>query len=388
MTTPAPELSAPPEIEHDLEAGAPAGRSSTSAQLGQRLLRLLAPLQVQRLTLHGAEGELLWMNRGRWGESDQRCLRDAEQELALPDQEPYLERGLEDGKRALYFCARSPLGERISLAFAIVEGPQPGVDAASIRARVLAAMHRYGLSMTARVKVAPHPEPALALASASALALAPAPEPAANPGSARAPLTPLRLRRYSRLRTAGATRRYEIAGEPTSMPADLDRARRLMHWLQRRGSRGSRTPATFTLPLSAESVLAPDFVLQLAPIIQGAALAEGVLGLRIPSSLAALDGVATEHFIAECGAHGCFVALDDFNLTGPGFALLRSSAVRCLKLDPALTANILTEKFSRATVVAIVKAARVLGLYCVAKDLKSAASARWLGSAGVDYAFS
>jgi hypothetical protein len=381
---PAPELSAPPDIEHDLEARAPAGRHSTSAQLGQRLLRLLAPLQVQRLTLHGAEGELLWMNRGRWGESDQRSLRDAEQGLALQDREPYLERGLEDGKRALYFCARSPLGERISLAFAIVAGPQPGVDAESIRARVLAAMHRYGLSVTARIKVAPPQE----LALAPALALAPTSEPAANPGSARAPLTPLRLRRYSRLRTAGATRRYEIAGEPTSMSADLDRARRLMHWLQRRGSRGSRTPATFTLPLSAESVLAPDFVLQLAPIIRGAALAEGVLGLRIPSALAALDGVATEHFIAECGTHGCFVALDDFNLTGPGFALLRSSAVRCLKLDAALTANILTEKFSRATVVAIVKAARVLGLYCVAKDLKSAASARWLGSAGVDYAFS
>jgi hypothetical protein len=380
MTIPAPELSVPPVSEPDPKAGPPKGRNSTSAQLGQRLLRLLAPLQVQRLTLHGAEGELLWMNRGRWGESDQRCLRDAEQGLALQDREPYLERGLEDGKRALYFCARSPLGERISLAFAIVEGPQPGVDAESIRARVLAAMHRYGLSVTARIKVAPHPE--------LSLAPAPASEPAANPGSARAPLTPLRLRRYSRLRSAGATRRYEIAGEPTSMAADLARARRLMHWLQRRGSRGSRTPATFTLPLSAESVLAPDFVSQLAPIMHGAALAEGVLGLRIPCSLAALDSVATEHFIAECGAQGCFVALDDFNLTGPGFALLRSSAVRCLKLDAALTANILTEKFSRATVVAIVKAARVLGLYCVAKDLKSAASARWLGSAGVDYAFS
>jgi EAL domain-containing protein (putative c-di-GMP-specific phosphodiesterase class I) len=140
--------------------------------------------------------------------------------------------------------------------------------------------------------------------------------------------------------------------------------------------------------LSAESVLASGFMAQLAPIIQGAALTEGVLGLRIPSSLAGLDSAATERFITECASQGCFVALDDFNLTSPGFALLRLSAVRCLKLDPALTADILTEKFSRASVVAIVKAARVLGLYCVAKDLKSAASARWLGAAGVDYAFS
>jgi hypothetical protein len=378
MTTAAPELSAP-LIEQDPPVGPAAGRNTTCAQLGQRLLRVLAPLQVQRLTLHGGEGELLWMNRGRWGASDQRWLHDAEQELGLQDSEPYLERELEDGQRALYFCARSASGERVSLAFAVVQAPQAGVDVASIRARVLAAMHRYGLGMSARIKV----EAQSALLS----------ELSINPASARAAptraaLPPLRLRRYSRLRSAGATRRYEIAGEPTSTSADLDGARRLMHWLQRRGSRGSRTPATFTLPLCAESVLASDFMARLAPIIQGAALAEGVLGLRIATSLAALDSVATERFINQCASQGCFVALDDFNLTSPGFALLRLSAVRCLKLDPALTANILTEKFSRASVVAIVKAARVLGLHCVAKDLKSAASARWLGSAGVDYAFS
>ena len=381
MTTAAPELSAPALIEDDLEVGAPAGRNSTCAQLGQRLLRVLAPLQVQRLTLHGGEGELLWMNRGRWGASDQRWLRDAEHGLSLQDSEPYLERELEDGRRALYFCARSPEGERISMAFAIVQAPQAAVVGASIRERVLAAMHRYAPGTTARIKPGPHAQPA------------PASEAAATPASVRtaqtrAALPPLRLRRYSRLRSAGATRRYEIAGEPTSTSADLDGARRLMHWLQRRGSRGARTPATFTLPLSAESVLASGFMAQLAPIIQGAALTEGVLGLRIPSSLAGLDSAATERFITECASQGCFVALDDFNLTSPGFALLRWSAVRCLKLDPALSADILTEKFSRASVVAIVKAARVLGLYCVAKDLKSAASARWLGAAGVDYAFS
>jgi EAL domain-containing protein (putative c-di-GMP-specific phosphodiesterase class I) len=374
MTTPAPELLGL-DPEPDLEAPAPAGRNSNSAQLGQRLLRLLAPLQVQRLTLHGGAGELLWMNRGRWGASDQRWLRNAEQGFALKDSEPYLERELEDGRRALYFCARTPSGERTSLAFAVIEAPDGALDAAPIRARVLAAMHRYGLSMTARIKV-----------DATAPAT-PAPEAGADPAGAHAPLKPLRLRRYSRLRSAGATRRYEIAAEPTSMSADLDGARRLMHWLQRRGTRASRTPATFTLPLSTESVLSPDFMMQLAPIIQAAALAQGVLGLRIASPLAAQDGLATERFIAACAAQGCFVALDDFNLTGAAFALLRSSAVRCLKLDPALTADVLSDKFSRASVVAIVKAARVLGLYCVAKDLKSAASARWLGSAGVDYAF-
>jgi EAL domain len=386
MNRSAPELSAPPEIEQDEPADSPPERHSTAAQLAQRLLRLLAPLQIERLTLHGGEGELLWMSRGRWGPDDEGQVQQAGLAFALEGSEPYIERTLEHGRRALFFCARTPLGERNGLAFAIAEAVSAEVDTSSIRARVLASMQRYGMSMVPRLKPTPLTASAAAPPPPATLAATPASAPAVRKRPARTPAAPLRLRRYARLHAAGTTRRYEIAGAPISLSADLGRAHRLMPLLQRRGAQSSRTPASFTLPLSPESVLTPDFMLQFAPSIQQAALPEGMLGFSIATALAADNAAAIEAFIAQCAAHGCFVALDDFSLGGPGFALLRGSAVRCLKLDRALTENIMSERFARAEVAAIIKAARVLGLYCVAKDMKAGAMARWLGSAGIDYA--
>jgi hypothetical protein len=52
----------------------------------------------------------------------------------------------------------------------------------------------------------------------------------------------------------------------------------------------------------------------------------------------------------------------------------------------ALTDHVLTDKFAHANVAAIAKAARVLGLYCVAKSVKTPDAARWLASAGVEFA--
>jgi EAL domain-containing protein (putative c-di-GMP-specific phosphodiesterase class I) len=370
---------------------------STAAQLGQRLLRILAPVPAQRLSLHDAAGELLWLSRGEWPLGHQQYVQEAGDVFALEGSEPYLERTLDDGRRALFFCARTAAGEREGLAFVLskaragAETESEQADFAAIRARVFAAMRRFSLPR------APIPAPLLeapadaeekgeaAAPAAPALDLTPAPlAPIERPAT---PVAPLRSRPYARLRASGQTRRYEIAGgEATSLLEDLSRAERLISLLQRRSSRGSPLPASFALPLCAESVLTWDFLARLAPSIRRANLADGMLGFTVPAAAWERHGPATEHFLQQCGALGCFAALDDFNLAGSGFALLRAGAVRCVKLDAALTASILEDKFAHASVAACVKAARVLGLYCVAKGVKSATTARWLGSAGIDYA--
>jgi EAL domain-containing protein (putative c-di-GMP-specific phosphodiesterase class I) len=133
-------------------------------------------------------------------------------------------------------------------------------------------------------------------------------------------------------------------------------------------------------------VLSARLLEQLAPIIREAGLTDEMLGFCIPAAVYEQHFAATQRFIEQCGEQRCFVALDDFNLTRPGFALLSSSALRCLKLEAALTANVLSDKFAHANVAAIVKAARVLGLYCVAKGIKHTVTARWLASAGIEFA--
>ena len=80
------------------------------------------------------------------------------------------------------------------------------------------------------------------------------------------------------------------------------------------------------------------------------------------------------------------MCLDDFNLGSTGLNLLRSPAVKCLKLEPALIGAVVHDKFAHATLAAIVQAARVLGLYCVAKQVSSQSEAKWLAAAGIEFA--
>jgi hypothetical protein len=364
-------------------------RKVTAAQLGRRLLRLLTPARVKSLSLHDAEGELLWLSQGEYGAVQRRLVQDAQDAFALEGSAQHLERDTEHGERALFFCERTPTGERCGMAFAIVSGRRrPGVDLGAIRARVFATMNRFSASMPSP-SPSPSPStpelPAFKVRSAGRTALPP--EAPQAPATAAESAPPLRTRQYARLRAGGTTRRYEIAdGSSGSLAQDVSRATRLIGLIQRRGVRDAPVPASFALPLCAASVLGAGLLEQLAPIIREAGLTDEMLGFSIPVAVWEHHFTATQNFIEQCGEQRCFVALDDFNLTRPGFALLRSSALRCLKIDAALTANVLSDKFAHANVAAIVKAARVLGLYCVAKGIKHTATARWLASAGIEFA--
>jgi hypothetical protein len=370
-------------------------RRDAAGLLGRRLLRLLAPMRVRRLSLHDAKGELLWLSQGEFGAAEQRHVQDAQDAFGLEGSAQYLERDLEQGGRGMFFCARNPLGERSDLAYAVVSSRRRAdVDLDAIRGRVFAAMGRFSSAAApvSAMAVAAQASPTFKVRSSRRTA--DEPEAAATPAPARAPVPipdqdlPLRSRAYSRLlRSGGTTRRYEIARDDSeSLQQDLNRATRLIQLLQKRGTREAPAPANFTLPVCVASVVKPDFLAQLAPMLEKAGLTDGMLGLCVPAAAWEQDFAATQRFIEQCGQQRCFVALDDFNLTRPGFALLQASALRCLKLDAKLTANVLDDKFAHANVAAIVKAARVLGLYCVAKAVKTPEAARWLASAGIEFA--
>lgn len=361
-------------------------RKATAAQLGRRLLRLLAPARVRSLSLHDAEGELLWLSHGEFGATQRRYVQDAQDAFALEGSAEHMERDVEQGGKALFFCARTPEGERSGMAFAIVSGRRRAdFDLDALRARVFASMVRFSSAALAAAAPAPASSAPPARTARSARRAAPDTQRSlkAPPSDGAA----LRSRPYARLRPGGATRRYEIAdGVPHSREQDLSRAVRLIGLIKRRGERDAPTPASFTLPVCAASVLTPEFMERLVPTLHEARLAEGMLGFCIPAAAWDKDFAATSRFMEQCGQQRCFVALDDFDLARAGFALLRSGALRCLKLDAALTTQVLTDRYAHASIAAIVKAARVLGLYCVAKGVKHTATARWLATAGVEFA--
>ena len=56
-----------------------------------------------------------------------------------------------------------------------------------------------------------------------------------------------------------------------------------------------------------------------------------------------------------------------------------------LKLSPELTAAAMENRYPRALLSACVQIARVLGIHCIAKRVKSPTASRWLANAGIDY---
>jgi EAL domain-containing protein (putative c-di-GMP-specific phosphodiesterase class I) len=82
---------------------------------------------------------------------------------------------------------------------------------------------------------------------------------------------------------------------------------------------------------------------------------------------------------------GCPLVLDDFALRTECIDLLRLPGVRYIKLAPATTAQMRTDKLSQAAITAMVQMARVLGMFTVAKRTESAAEREWLTALGVDF---
>lgn len=385
-------------------------RKFNAEQLGQRLLRLLEPLRVQSLSLHNGSGELLWLNEGVFGPDEHGYVLDALDLFANDVERQHLERKIEDGRWAAFLCARTPLGERCGLVMALVDvRSSRAIDNIVASPRVATLMRRFSMllappltprhaqvsatplvkskSSTSTTAVIAAPKAATATAPTATHRPSqppPQPTPKATPQATGAVASTVRVRRYSRLRPGGATRRYEVIAPAASMADDLVLATRVIEHLRRTQQR-QQPPMSLVIPLSAESVIKGRLLPQLQPVLLRAGLGADTVGFCLPASAWAAASKATEQFIAGCAQCRCFVALDDFELGNSGFELLRSNAVRYLKLKSELVASVMSDKFSQATVAAIVQAARVLGLYCVAKNVESVPVAQWLGAAGIEF---
>jgi len=389
-------------------------------------------VRLQSLSLHRGDGELLWLSEGVFGPDEHGFVLDALDLFALEADRALLERRLEEGRRALFVAARTPLGECCGLALAIIEERSARTFEAELSTpNVSALMRSFSMllapPLAAPAKPAPEvaltlsPEPAApAPLRASVAARAPTaarafnpsgaapspPRPKAAPSTAAAPRVSVRakaappkpsapasaevgalhVRRYLRLRPGGSTRRFEVIGAPiASLEADQRLSARVIEHLQRMQEHYRQNPASIAIPLSVEAVSSSEFLALLCPALQRAELPAGTLGFCLPAPAWAQSLQRTQQFMETCAQCGCFVALDDFNLDRSGFTLLRSSALRCLKLDPELISQVMSDKFAQASVAAIVQAARVLGLYCVAKQVHATPLAKWLASAGIEF---
>jgi EAL domain-containing protein (putative c-di-GMP-specific phosphodiesterase class I) len=201
----------------------------------------------------------------------------------------------------------------------------------------------------------------------------------------------LEVQPFSKLRSGGRTRRYEVlarSSQPNRVPPGFDKIalQQLLAWMGSNRAAWNLEPTSFTLNLSISTLEDERFPQFVASNLKTNGIAPDNIGFEIAEPLCLQRRAQVERFITLCDKLGCFVVIDDFSLDSSIVSLLRSKALRLVKIDPKLTSVALKDKLAQAMVVAIAQAVKVLGIHCAAKRVDSQAALQWLTAIGCDFA--
>lgn len=298
---------------------------------------------------------------------------------------------------ALAFDDNSPLPEdsaadMVELDF--VPPPPKGPAArAAVRAPAPEPPPAPVVAQAPRVNPAPRVAPAPTAAPAAVPAAAPASAPSAAVVNAAAadPNLMLELLPFAKLRAGGQTRRFQVLARASAQqrdPAAFDALvlQRLLGWLAAHRAAWNAQPTSFTVNLSIATLEDERFAQKMAATLNTHGIAADSIGFEITEALCTQRRAQVERFITQCDKVGSWVVIDDFSFDSQVLPLLKSKALRLVKIDSRLTSNALKDKLAQAVVVATVQAAKVLGIHCAAKKVDSQAALQWLTAIGCDFA--
>ena len=203
-----------------------------------------------------------------------------------------------------------------------------------------------------------------------------------------------------KLRPGGRTHRYQIVPVSLRSAQDSDAeeradqqaqavialCRELIGWLGANRALCERGPISFSISISAQALTVERLPQMLVAAMGLSQVSPACIGFEIQEAACIRQRANAEHLIRECENMGCFFVLDDFQFDSAALELLRSRALRLVKVDPKLVTLALSDKLAQARIVAIAQAARVLGIHCAAKNVNAENTKRWITAAGFDFA--
>jgi EAL domain-containing protein (putative c-di-GMP-specific phosphodiesterase class I) len=221
----------------------------------------------------------------------------------------------------------------------------------------------------------------------------------------RAPIA-LHLQRLVPLAKGSRARRYEVllrsaAGDaPGNAPLGLlkiaverglgsmiDRrvVTELIGWLIRHPAAWRDHGIMFSVNLTTTALHDEHFFRFVGLCLVKAGLPKAMIGFEIDVNTAVKPSTNIVNVANALHKLGCPLILDDFAMRTECFDLLRLPAVKIIKMGPAVTANMRTDKLAQAEITALVQMARVLGMHTVAKHTESSSEREWLTALGVDF---
>jgi EAL domain-containing protein (putative c-di-GMP-specific phosphodiesterase class I) len=377
----------------------------TAESLGAQVLALLPTLPMHSVSLFDGKGDVQWLSQGALGPDEQSVVAEAIATLTAASTRAHFEATLADNRAALFLAVRTPRAQLAGLVMVLMDAKTLG--SGNLAARILTTNMRSVLQKIAMFLVPPPALNATGISSgirpfssgAQPLEVAVVPdgvgdtandlpvrevleilEPAAGVAQS------LRLRELIRLRPGGRTRRYQIVPVAEQQRGDaLVTLNQLLAWLGENPAVLQGDPLSFTIGVSASALADPQLPAALAAALAASTVDPGMIGFELRESACVLHRPQAERFVTQCEQSRCFAVIDDFTFNTAALDLLRSSAVRLLKVETRLVAAALRDKLAQARVVAIAQAAKVLGTHCAAKYVDSQTGRRWLTAVGFDF---
>lgn len=367
-------------------------------------LRGLFPgVRLRNLSMHDLSGEPLWMSEGVLGPDEHALVLDALDLFQLEPARRCFERPHGDSCAGIVFPSREPSGELRGAVVLLADVRNLGGTGQE------KALNPALQSLLRRIAVHLRASAGAAVEQANA-------QRQADTGYTESvlPIDPrfteltLYVQQMLRLKTSGRTRRFEVllrtrrshgveerapetllqeADEPNSGGA-LDRhvVQQLVQWFAQNQEALDAEPASFSVNLSLGALVDPDFAAFVGRTLAAADVNPRMLAFEIRESVCRERMKEVQRFVLQCEEMKCQIVIDDFSLHSDVLPLLRSPAVRLVKIDARLTTAAMKDKLSQAIVVAISQASKVLGAHCVAKRIESTMARQWLSAIGVDFA--
>ena len=387
----------------------------TAETLGAQVLALLPTLRMHSVSLFDAKGDVQWLSQGALGPDEQSVVEEAIAALTATTTRAHFEATLADNRAALFLAVRTPRAQLAGLVMVLMDAKT--LSSGNLAARILTTNMRSVLQKIAMFLVPPPPLSTTGISSGirpfssgtQSLEAAVIPEGGATGTAKELPVKELleilepsteaitgntnmdgaqglRLRELIRLRPGGRTRRYQIVPVAEQQRGDaLATLNQLLAWLGENPRVLQSDPLSFTIGVSASALADPELPAALTGALAASGVDPGMIGFELRESACVLHRALAERFVAQCEQSRCFVVIDDFTFHTSALDLLRSSAVRLLKVETRLVAAAMRDKLAQARVIAIAQAAKVLGTHCSAKYVDSQAGRRWLTAVGFDF---
>jgi EAL domain-containing protein (putative c-di-GMP-specific phosphodiesterase class I) len=148
---------------------------------------------------------------------------------------------------------------------------------------------------------------------------------------------------------------------------------------QRRGGR-----IGVAVNVSAETILDPTFITEVAAILTSVNIAPDLLTLELTEGVVVNDPELAAVRLGELRAHGVKISVDDFGTGYSSLTYLKGLPVDEVKIDKAFVDGITHDRADGAVVRAVVDIAHTLGLRVVAEGVEQEEQHQMLARFGVD----